>query len=732
ALEPVRAATADLRDRIGLPRAPIRAGEVRRRRAQAARVAETIPAPFKPTPATPAQMVWLHEHTIRRGLFQDLDVPTTASNDVAAQLLTAKASSALTEPWLDEAGQSDLPGRSVARLNPLSRRFLKVADAAAVDAGPASYQALLVVADVPDAGMVFPGSELVGRIDESGLYVDWAMRLSVRASAAAAAKNQRALRNLNEQFGQRSGEMSHGLNMLERVASDLAEYVAILESDKLEVETQATTIFCVAGPDADTARAQARALSDFLAAAGYKLAQPLGYQEQLWWAMHPGVPSGRAVREFAQITTSKALAVTIPLASVALGDTKGSLLGLNIGHGPLLGPNVPCGPTSVILHDLDGASDRHISGSMAVAGELGAGKALALDTPIPTPSGWAQMGELAVGDLVFDEMGQPTRVAATSPVMTGHTCYEVVFCDGSTIVADAEHLWTTIADAALGQPAQAADQTRICGHAAVAGLAGTTELLGSSEWPDHGVTVTTEDIKHTLIVRGQAIHAIPAARPLNLPEADLHIHPYVLGAWLGGRHSRSTCTRRADPPRQANTKLAIHLVAPRVAGGAECADDARTHAILRRTRPCLARRDHHGSSVNGRPQLLGLSHHNKHIPTAYLRSSISQRRALLAGLLDTQSTALDTHGTAGGPVKFTTRTARLAHDVFELVCSLGSRPALREGAAQARRRGWVPEWTISFSTNDQVHRQPRTSDALSERTDRHSPGHNQFRCIVDV
>ena len=33
-----------------------------------------------------------------------------------------------------------------------------------------------------------------------------------------------------------------GLNMLDRVADDLAEYVSILESDKLEVEAQATMI----------------------------------------------------------------------------------------------------------------------------------------------------------------------------------------------------------------------------------------------------------------------------------------------------------------------------------------------------------------------------------------------------------------------------------------------------------------------------------------------------------
>ena len=376
AVEPLKAATSDLRDRLGLPRAPIPAGDVERRMAQAARIAESIPGPFNPAPATPAQMVWLHQHAIRRGLFQDLDLPGDGEDDLAAHLLVPKSSAALGEPLLDEGGQSDVDAKT--RLNPITRRYLKVTDAASVADPEPSYQSLMVISDVPDGGMVFPGSEVIGRIDEAGVDVDWAMRLTIRASAAVASQNQRALRNLNEQYGQREGEVSHGLNMLDRVADDLAEYVATLESDKLEVEAQATMIFAVAGPTPDSARTQSRALADFMGDTGYKLSAPLGYQEELWWAMQPGVPSSRAVREFAQITTSKALAATVPLASVRLGDRKGSALGLNIAHGPLLAENVPCGPTSVVLHDLEGASDRQISGSAAVAGELGAGKTATL------------------------------------------------------------------------------------------------------------------------------------------------------------------------------------------------------------------------------------------------------------------------------------------------------------------------------------------------------------------
>ena len=69
------------------------------------------------------------------------------------------------------------------------------------------------------------------------------------------------------------------------------------------------------------------------------------------------------------------------------------------------------------------------------------GKALAIDTPIPTPTGWSTMGELKIGDQVFDENGKICSVVACTDIMYGRPCYKVCFSDGSRIVADAKHLW---------------------------------------------------------------------------------------------------------------------------------------------------------------------------------------------------------------------------------------------------------------------------------------------------
>src|SRR3954471_689818 len=78
-----------------------------------------------------------------------------------------------------------------------------------------------------------------------------------------------------------------------------------------------------------------------------------------------------------------------------------------------------------------------------VAGRPGLGKALALDTPLPTPDGWTTMGEVRPGDRLLGADGRPTTIVNVFDVLHDRPCFEVEFSDGSVIVADAEHLWTT-------------------------------------------------------------------------------------------------------------------------------------------------------------------------------------------------------------------------------------------------------------------------------------------------
>ena len=59
---------------------------------------------------------------------------------------------------------------------------------------------------------------------------------------------------------------------------------------------------------------------------------------------------------------------------------------------------------------------------------------LDVQTPIPTVNGWKTMGDLEVGDNVFDEKGNKVNITWVSSIMQNHHCYKVEFSDGSFII----------------------------------------------------------------------------------------------------------------------------------------------------------------------------------------------------------------------------------------------------------------------------------------------------------
>ena len=79
-------------------------------------------------------------------------------------------------------------------------------------------------------------------------------------------------------------------------------------------------------------------------------------------------------------------------------------------------------------------------GLVLMNGATGTGKALHVDTFIPTPSGMRRVGEIGVGDELFDERGVPTRVLDVHPSEdTSH--FLVRFSNGATVFTAGNHLW---------------------------------------------------------------------------------------------------------------------------------------------------------------------------------------------------------------------------------------------------------------------------------------------------
>lgn len=76
--------------------------------------------------------------------------------------------------------------------------------------------------------------------------------------------------------------------------------------------------------------------------------------------------------------------------------------------------------------------------------EAGSGKALDDETDIPVADdrGYAKIKDLKVGDIVFDEKGKPTRILGVFPQGLKRA-YKVTLSDGSSVVCNDEHLWST-------------------------------------------------------------------------------------------------------------------------------------------------------------------------------------------------------------------------------------------------------------------------------------------------
>lgn len=279
-------------------------------------------------------------------------------------------------------------------------------------------------------------------------------------------------------------------------------------------------------------------------------------------------------------------------------------------------------------------------------------KSLACSTPILTTKGWATMGELRDGDEVYAPDGQPTKVLKAHPVNLNRPCYEVTFRDGQKIVTDAEHLWT-VND-------RTARRDRVM----------TTKEIAEAKWS------------------GRYRFRVPVTEPLRLPEQDLPIDPWLLGAWLGDGSATApviTCGY-GDLPylKRRLGQLAMEWTEIQSSGKAP-----QLYMRGVRGRFCALGLMGKRPKVSGKQ---GKCWGNKHIPEQYLLASESQRRELLAGLMDSDGTVGDHQA------QICMVNEPLMRQVLQLVRSLGYRATWNETRAKIDGRDCGTVYWVKFST----------------------------------
>lgn len=324
---------------------------------------------------------------------------------------------------------------------------------------------------------------------------------------------------------------------------------------------------------------------------------------------------------------------------------------------------------------------------------------LALDTPIATPSGWTTMGEIKVGDQVFNSRGEVTTVIATSPVFHNRDCYKLSFSDGAEIVADASHEWYTCALRNGKRPGPRKDAKK-----------------GEYERKNTLHILETIEIKKSTSKHHQARwnHRVDVAPALNLPDTQLPIGPYTFGAWLGDGDSDCARITGKDDEILEFIEAEGYLVGKRMqkpgskafrqAIGAKGREICRRGHAVKKGERCLAcdrmsdyARRHglptptitHLTLVERLREMGVLG--NKHIPAQYLRAGTSQRLAILQGIMDT-----DGHIAENGKCEITLCHERLINDVSDLLRSLGYKCTVRESDAKLNGNTVGRRWRIGF------------------------------------
>lgn len=271
-------------------------------------------------------------------------------------------------------------------------------------------------------------------------------------------------------------------------------------------------------------------------------------------------------------------------------------------------------------------------GKFAIFAGTGLGKALRNGTNVLTPGGWVAIESVKVGDMVYGSNGNPCSVIGVFP-QGKRQLYKVTFSDGTTIDCDGDHLWTT--------------KTRK--HRAK---------------KTNGRTLTTNQIVDDSLFDkdGGKRHFIDTVNPINFPQSNLILDPYLVGVLIGdGSLSDGSVGLTTDNEIIASLNLPEDIT-------------PKLESVLTKNVSTVRLSLNRGTNGKTYHSLLdplnelGLRYcrsFEKFIPKDYLFGSVDQRRELLAGLLDTDGSTYD------GTVEYCTSSPQLAKDVQFLVQSLG-------------------------------------------------------------
>ena len=260
------------------------------------------------------------------------------------------------------------------------------------------------------------------------------------------------------------------------------------------------------------------------------------------------------------------------------------------------------------------------------------GKLVSDHTPVLTTKGWKSHGDLVPGDYVYSPSGHAVRVLAITSKAKADM--RVTLGTGEVIYCHENHEWTVF------NRNKKQEQTLE-----------TNEMLAPTKCGRHPLyngQIGKRGSRYTF--------QLPHVEPIQGAHAELPIHPYVLGVWLGD----GSQTKPAITHDKKDMRIVEELVS--LGHSVRNVDVHKTTGV-------------HTTYFHGlRDGLMELGVYakeyrvrKKHIPDVYLCASIEQRLDLLAGLIDTDGYTYQKNGR----MVFTTADRNLADTFCQLLSTFG-------------------------------------------------------------
>ncbi|WP_121831169.1 ATP-binding protein [Streptomyces sp. S1] len=365
-------AWSELSDMLGLAPAPVTGHEIAACRERVEQLEAEFDGGLELRRALPAEIVWMHQHAVARGLAEELlgqaaKSPLRGSRLVRGKL-RAPSHADLGQVRLLEGGDHRDPadtgrtgwkGRARRAGSLVGRRWLQVDSEAGT-----SYQAHLALAEMPRR-FTAAGGEFFADLDRMPFGVDWVVDMTLVPAEKVLAAVTRKKRDLVDQADQYAARRATGLpEDMHDAADDLGDLGTRVSRTSVEVETQTVTVMTVWGTTPEECEKRAGALQARLRSTQYRLVRPVGGQDKLFTLGLPAALTPPENRQYVQHQLGEDWAMHGALTGQTFGDPTGAMIGFS----------QDVGTVSPTLLDIANAPVQNASASFALVGDLGGGK----------------------------------------------------------------------------------------------------------------------------------------------------------------------------------------------------------------------------------------------------------------------------------------------------------------------------------------------------------------------